>query len=240
MPSALHHRDDLARSAPAQVRRTRRGRSRCRSPGRRCRAPASLPGTSRSTRAAPRPGGARHCARASTSSCAYSMRSAAAVTKQRRPRRSRRRSRRSARCARSGSLQPIGRPVIAITGTPGRAQRRAQRRRPALDRRRRSVSVSSMSVSTPRAARAADRQCRQRGDGRRNAVMTRRVRIVPKQGAPALALQFGRFPRSVARRRLQVACPRLGNLLHCRAHPHASTSWVSSNLTFDGPRAGSS
>ena len=115
-----------------------------------------LPGTSRSTRSAT---SCRRCVlRARVgSSCAYSIASAPFASRE---------SRNSATaplsatiasigqvCAK-GSLQPIGRPVIAITGKPAARSRASAAKAtgviaPAV------VSVSSMSVSTPTTLRAS-------------------------------------------------------------------------------------
>ncbi len=73
------------------------------------------------------------------------------------PRRSRPRSHRSAKSRANGSLQPIGRPVMAMTGRPAACSAASACQRVGRRWRRRVVSVSSMSVKHA-GARARGRQ----------------------------------------------------------------------------------
>ena len=89
---------------------------------------SAAPGTSRSTRCAHLRAGARRCAgawpRPARIRCAARRRRGSAPR-----RRSRRRWPPPARRSAKGSLQPSGRPVMAITGTPRLAQRMQRRQR---------------------------------------------------------------------------------------------------------------
>ena len=222
MPSARITRDDLR-----DLRRRRGARTRLWS----IAMSVTRPALSRASvaarhlaqrRAGGRRAGAPRCGARVGSSCAYSTRSRRR-RRTARPRRSRRRSRRAASLRANGALQPIGRPVTAITGQAGGAQRVQRGERRGLDR---AVAWSACrrcrSARRARRAGAADRSAARAA--RQGGIATRSSRQSLARGrAGAGRLGAALQSRQLSEERCKAgatAGPRLGTLDCNRAHPH--------------------
>ena len=154
-----------------------------------------------------------------------------------RPRRSRRRSPPAARRRAIGWLQPIGRPVTAITGRPA-ARSAASAATTPIGIAPSVVSVSSMSVSTPpsvaQPARVAARPGLHGGRNHRSiirAATAARIRRRARMAAAFRGALQGTAARAVSQARNSSYCN--------RAHPHDRVLVGEFCLPSVGRRAGS-
>ena len=132
-------------------------------------------------------------------------------------------------CARTARLQPIGRPVIAITGRPAVAQRRPARRAPSGDRAVGRQRVVDVGQDAAHAGEARGGRQRAQRRGAKAASCGGVLHKAPLATGTSRSLQS----RPLSEERCKapaVRGPRLGTLQLQPRSPARWSSWVSSDL----------